>query len=172
MFASSCSISSIPACSPSLWHHTLLPCCADVCTLIAPAQPEMWNVGFHTAVLPASCVLVEQKLLGYPAPQPVCFATHKSRLLCSQSALFSVTWHITANSHVYMIPLQAELLRQCLACWTPDPHGRPDNSTFEKLSRFVERQSSFSWGKIIDIVQDAGFGDAFALRLCEELILR
>ena len=97
-----------------------------------------------------------------------------ARAVCSVLSLllFSVTWHITANSHVYMIPLQAELLRQCLACWTPDPHGRPDNSTFEKLSRFVERQSSFSWGKIIDIVQDAGFGDAFALRLCEELILR
>lgn len=68
--------------------------------------------------------------------------------------------------------LQAELLRQCLACWSPDLHGQPDDSTFEKLSRFVERQNTFSWGRTIDIVQDAGFGDAFALRLCEELILR
>ncbi|KAL3146347.1 hypothetical protein ABBQ32_003037 [Trebouxia sp. C0010 RCD-2024] len=67
---------------------------------------------------------------------------------------------------------QAELLRQCLACWSPDLHGQPDDSTFEKLSRFVERQNTFSWGRTIDIVQDAGFGDAFALRLCEELILR
>ena len=68
--------------------------------------------------------------------------------------------------------MQAELLRQCVSCWSADPQGQPDDSTFEKLSRFVERQSNFSWGRIIDIVQTAGFGDAFALRLCEELILR
>ncbi|KAL0031370.1 hypothetical protein WJX79_007043 [Trebouxia sp. C0005] len=67
---------------------------------------------------------------------------------------------------------QAELLRQCLSCWSSDPHGQPDNATFEKLSHFVVLQSTFRWGKIIDIVQDAGFGDGFALRLCEELILR
>ena len=59
-----------------------------------------------------------------------------------------------------------------MSCWSSDPHGQPDNATFEKLSYFVVLQSTFSWGKIIDIVQDAGFGDGFALRLCEELILR
>ncbi|KAK9819867.1 hypothetical protein WJX72_003454 [[Myrmecia] bisecta] len=67
---------------------------------------------------------------------------------------------------------QAELLRQCLACWTAGQDREPDATTFEKLAQFVEAQQSFTWGQIIDIVQEAGLGVRFTILLCEQLLFK
>ena len=68
--------------------------------------------------------------------------------------------------------MQAELLKQCLSCWSSEASGCPNAVTFQKLAAFIQSQTSFSWGSTIEVVQAAGFEEDFVLRRCEELIVR
>ncbi|KAK9868882.1 hypothetical protein WJX84_011105 [Apatococcus fuscideae] len=66
---------------------------------------------------------------------------------------------------------QAELLLKCIACWSNNQDEPEDEAaTFEKLAAFVDQQPDLGWGQLIDIVQEAGLGEDFTTRLCEQLL--
>lgn len=50
--------------------------------------------------------------------------------------------------------------------------AEPDTASLDRLVQFVEAQDKYSWAQITDIVQEAGLGDMFTLRLCEHLLQR
>eukprot|EP00884_Botryococcus_braunii_P009762 jgi/Botrbrau1/18788/Bobra.0386s0104.1 len=65
---------------------------------------------------------------------------------------------------------QVDLLRRCLSCWTCEQNSGVDEPLIQKLGQLVEQQHTFSWTEIIDIVFEAGLGDEFCVRLCEQLL--
>ncbi|KAL4421470.1 hypothetical protein ABPG75_010761 [Micractinium tetrahymenae] len=69
---------------------------------------------------------------------------------------------------------QAELLRRCLSCWTEGADASSaDEYVFSKLVALFEgRPGALGWDQLAELAQHAQLGDAFVLRLCEQLLFR
>jgi len=66
---------------------------------------------------------------------------------------------------------QPELLKNFILCWAGHMDDQEDYS-LEKLMPFVENQTFFTWGEIVDIMYQAGLEKGLILNLCEQLINR
>ncbi|KAI3435786.1 hypothetical protein D9Q98_001844 [Chlorella vulgaris] len=68
---------------------------------------------------------------------------------------------------------QADLLRRCLSCYLDEPSmigSGGDDYVFEKMVALFEGRVGRD--RLVELTQEANLGDAFVLRLCEQLLFR